>query len=311
MKKGVVYAGSCYIAWGLLPVFWKALHTVPAFEIVAHRIVWSLLVVLVLLAYRRKWRWLGAALHNRRIMLTYTTSACMLTVNWLLYIWAVNAGYVIETSLGYFINPLVSVFLGVLFLRERLRLGQVLALAVACCGVGYLTLSYGRIPWIALTIAGSFGIYGLLRKTAPLASLEGLTLETLLLFLPALAYLGYLTGVGQAALGHAPLLTNVLLVSAGVVTAIPLLLFAAGAKLISMTTLGILQFVNPTLQFFLGVFVYHEALSSSQLVGFAFIWAALVLYLIEGRLVGRGLGRRTRTAGNSVDQMSVSRHPID
>ncbi|MBA3946559.1 MAG: EamA family transporter RarD [Herpetosiphonaceae bacterium] len=295
MKKGVVYAGSCYIAWGLLPFFWKALHNVPALEIVAHRIVWSLLVVLGLLAYRHQWHWLGAALRNRRIMLTYATSACMLTVNWLVYIWAVNAGYVVETSLGYFINPLVSVLLGVLFLRERLRLGQVLALAVACCGVGYLTLSYGRIPWIALTIAGSFGIYGLLRKTAALESLEGLTLETLLLFLPALVYLVYLTWVGHAALGHGPVLTNALLVLAGVVTAIPLLLFAAGARLISMTTLGILQFVNPTLQFFLGVFVYHEALSSSQLVGFAFIWVALVLYLIEGRFAGRRIGSRPRT----------------
>ncbi len=297
MKKGVVYAGSCYIAWGLLPVFWKALHNVPALEIVAHRMVWSLLVVLGLLAYRRQWRWLGNALRNRRIVLTYAVSACMLTVNWLVYIWAVNAGYVVETSLGYFINPLVSVLLGVAFLRERLRLGQALALAVACFGVGYLTLSYGRIPWIALAIAGSFGIYGLLRKTSPLESLEGLTLETLLLFLPAMAYLFYLIVTGHAALGHAPILTDVLLVLAGVVTAIPLLLFGAGARLISMTTLGILQFVNPTLQFLLGVFVYHETLSSSQLVGYAFIWVSLVLYLIEGSFAGRAIGRRTRSAG--------------
>ena len=211
MQKGGLYAASAYVLWGVLPLFWKSFHGVPALEILAHRMVWSLGIVLVLLALQGHWKWLPSALRDRRILLTFLTTAVVLSINWFVYIWAVNHGHVLEASLGYFINPLVSVLLGVLFLRERPRLWQTVAIVVALSGVLYLTLTHGSVPWIALALAFSFGIYGLLRKTASLNSLEGLTMETLLLFLPALAYLLWLGINGQGAFGTAGTTTTALL----------------------------------------------------------------------------------------------------
>ena len=265
MHKGIVYAASAYTLWGLLPLFWKALHGVPALEILAHRMVWSLVVVLLLLAVQHHWRWIPAVLRNGRIVLTFAASALLLTLNWFIYIWAVNAGHVVEASLGYFINPLVNVLLGLLFLNERLRFRQLVAIAVALGGVVVLTVSYGVVPWIALTLAGSFGLYGLLRKTAALSSLEGLTLETLLLFLPALVYLLYLEANGTAAFGHTSTTTSLLLAAGGVATAFPLLLFAAAARRITLTLLGILQYIAPSMQFLLGVLVYDEPFDGMRL----------------------------------------------
>lgn len=292
MRKGGIYAASSYILWGVLPLFWKALHGVPALEILAHRMVWSLLVVLVLLTYQGHWSWIGGALRDRRILLTFMTTAVVLSINWFVYIWAVNHGHVIETSLGYFINPLVNVLLGVLFLRERPRLGQSLAILVALCGVLYLTFTFGAVPWISLALAFSFGLYGLLRKTASLNSLEGLTLETLLLFLPALAYLLWLAISGRGAFGTAGLTTTALLAAAGIPTALPLLLFAAGARRITLTALGILQYIAPTIQFGLGVLLYHEPLTAARLVGFVLIWVACALYTAESIYHSRVLPRR-------------------
>jgi chloramphenicol-sensitive protein RarD len=291
MNKGIFYAAGAYIAWGLLPIFWKALHNLPALEILAHRIAWGLLVALLLVAYRGRWQWLGAAARSKRTLLTFATSALLLSLNWFVYIWAVNAGYIVETSLGYFINPLVNVLLGVLFLKERLRVGQGVAVAVALGGVLYLTAQYGTLPWIALALAGSFGGYGLLRKTAALGSLEGFTLETLLLFAPALVYLLYRESIGAAAFGHASAVTSLLLACAGIVTAVPLLLFAAGARRITLISLGVLQYIAPTIQFFLGVVVYGEALSMRRLIGFCLIWLALAIYTLEGVLRGGGVAQ--------------------
>ena len=284
MNKGVFYGVGAYLLWGLLPIFWKSLHDVPALEILAHRMVWSLAFVVVLLAAQGHWRWLMPVLRNGRVLLTFTVSALLLSLNWFIYIWAVNAGYIVETSLGYFINPLLNVLLGTLFLKERLRLGQLAAIVVAVIGVLYLTLQYGSLPWIALTLAGSFGVYGLLRKTATLNSLEGLTLETLVLFPPALAYLVYLELVGSAAFGHVSLTTTLLLIFGGVATALPLLLFASGARRITLTLMGILQYIAPTMQFLIGVFLYHEPLDRYRLIGFSLIWLALVIYSLEGVL---------------------------
>ncbi len=284
MNRGMVYAAGAYICWGLLPLFWKALETVPALEILAHRMVWSLLVVLVLLGYHRRWHWLREVVRDAQVLLRFLTTALLLTANWFVYIWAVNAGYVVEASLGYFINPLVNVLLGVAFLRERLRFWQAVAVIIALCGVVYLSLNYGALPWIALTLAGSFGLYGLMRKTAQLPSLEGLTLETLLLFLPALAYLLGLGAAGQGTFGRADAITSLLLVASGLATAVPLLLFAAGARLIPLSVLGILQYIAPTIQFLIGVTVYHEPLTWERLVGFCLIWLALAVYSIEGIL---------------------------
>ena len=261
--------------------YWKALHDVPSSQIVAHRLVWSLVFVGLVLTARRNWGWLGKAIRQPRVLLIFALSGTLLTVNWLVYIWGVNAGFIVETSLGYFINPLVNVLLGYVFLKERLRPMQWGALAVALAGVLYLTFSYGAFPWIALTLAFSFGLYGLIRKTAALNSAEGLFVETAVLFLPALGFLLFHELRGTGALGHVDGLTTLLLIGAGAVTSIPLILFAAGARRVTLTTLGLLQYIAPTMQFLIGVLVYGEPFGVGRVVGFGLIWAALVLYTAE------------------------------
>lgn len=282
MKKGALYAAGAYIVWGLLPIFWKALHGVPALEILSHRVVWACLLTLGLVAGLGLWRQLGAALRSPRTLLVYATSALLLSANWFIYIWAVNAGHIVESSLGYFINPLVNVLLGVIFLKERLRPAQMAAITVALAGVLFLTLLYGAPPWIALLLAVSFGLYGLIRKTASLDSLVGLTLETLLILPLALSFLVYQELAGVAAFPHAGLSTTLLLVGCGLVTAVPLLLFASGARQLTLTTLGLLQYIAPTIQLLLGVTLYGETLSPQRLVGFGLIWLALAIYSLEG-----------------------------
>jgi chloramphenicol-sensitive protein RarD len=303
MNRGILFGIAAYSLWGFLPLYWKALQEVPAGEILANRIVWSFVFVLILLSLQRKWRWLKPALGQRRVLITFTVTALLLAVNWFVYIWAVNAGFVIETSLGYFINPLVNVLLGVFFLRERLRKGQLAAITMAFGGVLYLTFSYGAFPWIALTLAFSFGFYGLLRKTAPLPAAEGLTLETALLTLPSLAVMLYLgrTGSGHFAAGDPRL--SLLLIGVGVITAVPLILFAAAAQRITLTNLGLLQYIAPTIQFLLGVFVFNEAFGREQLAGFALIWSALLVYSVESIWVGRRRRRDNRNYAyeNSLD----------
>jgi chloramphenicol-sensitive protein RarD len=295
VNKGVFYAVVAYVTWGLLPIFWKALQHVPALEILANRVVWALVVALALGVARGRPTWLGAALRSPRIVLTFLATASLLSLNWALYIWAVNTGHIVETSLGYFINPLVNVFLGVVFLRERLRLGQAAAIVLALAGVLFLTVTYGSPPWIALVLATSFGAYGLLRKTAPLNSLEGFTLETMIMIVPALAYLGWVEASVGGALFHAGPATTMLLVSSGLVTATPLLLFAAAARRVTMTTLGLLQYIAPSIQFFLGVAVYGETLSTERLFGFILVWVALAIYSVEGAVSG-GRAARARQA---------------
>ncbi len=282
MNKGIVYAASAYVLWGLLPLYWKALQVVPAMEILSHRIVWSMLFVGGILLIRHNWAWLRPALRQRRVVLVFTVSAILLAVNWYTYIWGVNHGFIVETSLGYFINPLVSVLLGYVFLKERLRIGQLAAILIAVAGVLYLAFSYGAVPWIALTLAFSFGTYGLLRKTASLNSAEGLFMETAVLFLPALGYLLVMESRGTAAFAHIDLRTTLLLIGAGAATSIPLLLFAAGARRITLTTLGLLQYIAPTLQFLIGVLIYNEDFGPSRVIGFSMIWTALLLYSLEG-----------------------------
>lgn len=282
MNKGVLYAIGAYLVWGFLPLYWHALYHVPALEILANRMVWSLGFVLLVLAYRRQWRWLSVVLRQKRTLLIYLLTATVLAVNWGVYIWAVNADHVVETSLGYFINPLISVLMGVLFLQERLRRGQWVAVALAAAGVLYLTLIYGRLPWIALVLAFSFGFYGLIRKQGPLGGLEGLTLETGWLFIPASVAIVYWQSQGMGALGTVDTATTFLLVFTGVATAVPLLWFGMAAKRIPLSTIGILQYIAPTFQFMLGVFWFHEPFDQAQLVGFLLIWAALAIYSGEG-----------------------------
>lgn len=281
MNKGFLYGLGAYLLWGLFPLYWKQLQTVPAAEILAHRMTWSLVFLVALLAFRTNWAWIRPALRDRRTVTTYLTAALLLAVNWGTYIWAVNSGFIVETSLGYFINPLVNVLLGYLFLGERLRRWQLAAIVLAAGGVVYLTFGYGRLPYIALVLAFSFGLYGLLKKRGTLNAIESLSFETALLFPLALAYLVVLQVRGDAAFGAVNVVTTLLLAGAGVATAVPLLLFAAGARRIPLATMGILQYTAPTIQFLIGVFVYNEAFTQAKLAGFALIWGALVIYSAE------------------------------
>ena len=287
MRKGVLAGAAAYTLWGLLPVYWKALQAVPALETLAHRTVWSLVFVLLLQAVLGRWEWLRQVRQQPRMLRIFLASTCLLAVNWLTYIWAVNAGHVVDSSLGYFITPLVNVLLGVLVLRERLRPWQGVAIGLAAASVLYLTLGLGSLPWIALVLAGSFGFYGLLRKTAPLGSLEGLSVETALLSLPALVYIVSLEAVGQGSFGHAGGATSLLLALTGVVTALPLLLFGWAARNTTLTNIGILQYIAPTFQFLLGLLVYHEPFSPARLVGFCGVWLALLIYTTEALLQER------------------------
>ena len=282
MKQGILAGILAYTLWGLLPGYWKAMQSVPPLEILCHRTIWSLLFVLLALAIRKQWAWIRQAWSSPRTLLISLTSACLLSLNWFTYIWAVNSGHVLDSSLGYFITPLVNVLLGVLFLRERLRTWQMIAFGLAAMGVLALTVGYGAFPWIALSLAFSFGLYGLLRKVSPLGSLEGLSLETGILSLLAVAYLAYQEGTGNASFGHNGAATTLLLAGSGVVTALPLLLFAFAARQVTLATVGILQYISPTLQFFLGVLVYGEPFTPARLLGFAPIWLALVIYSMDG-----------------------------
>jgi chloramphenicol-sensitive protein RarD len=280
VKKGILYGIGAYALWGFFPIYWKQLHHVPALQLLGHRIGWSFLLLAAMIWVRGEWPELRAAL-NKRTWGIYTIAAVLIGLNWLTYVWAVNAGYIVETSLGYFINPLFSVLMGVIFLRERLRPAQWVPVGVAAAGVVYLTFVYGRLPWIALALACTFGLYGLVKKLAPLGSLYGLTLETGILFIPAFLYLIFMERSGQGAFLHTGLLSDALMVGAGVVTTIPLLMFASAARSIPLTMVGILQYIAPTLQFLLGVFVYKEPFDHAHLLGFSIVWLALILFWVE------------------------------
>ena len=282
MNTGIVYASLAYLSWGLFPLYFRQVAAVPALEVVLHRTLWSLVFVLALLAVRRQWSWMREVLRQPRVLGAFALSALLLAANWLTYVWAVNNSHVVDASLGYFILPLVNVALGYVFLHERPRPGQWLAVTVAAAGVLWLTLLTGRLPWISLVLALSFGFYGLLRKVAVLGALEGLTLETVLLAPVTMAVLGVWAWQGQGALVQGDAATLGWLVLAGPVTAIPLLWFAAGARRIPLATMGILQYIAPSLQLALGVWLFHEAFDVSRLAGFVLIWAALLVYTLEG-----------------------------
>ncbi|MEB0134714.1 EamA family transporter RarD [Actimicrobium sp. CCC2.4] len=291
MRKGMLFAATAYVIWGLLPLYFKALQSIAPTQIMLHRMVWSLLFLLCVLAWRKQWSWLADAVRQPKVLATFLLSAVLLSTNWFTYIWAVNNGRIIDSSLGYFINPLVNVLLGYVVLGERLRGVQWLAVALAAAGVAWLTWITGQPPWIGLTLALSFGFYGLMRKTATLGPLEGLSLETLLLFPFALAALVWLTLHQQNAFLDAPTRSQWLLMAAGPITAVPLLLFAAGARRIPMATLGLLQYIGPSLQLALGVLLYNESFSGDRLIGFAAIWSALVVY--SGESVWRAWRNRS------------------
>lgn len=287
MNSGILYALGAYIAWGLLPIYWKSIQNVPALEILGHRIIWSVVFVGMLLYWQKDRSWIETLRGNRKLMGTLVLTALLLSNNWFFYIWAVNQGFVVETALGYFINPLISVVLGVLFFGETLRVWQWMAVAVACVGVLYLTFVYGQLPWIALILAFSFAFYGLLRKKARLASIPALGFETAVIVPIALIYIIVLEASGSGHLFSVNWQTTTLLLLAGVITAVPLLLFGAGANRINLSTIGILQYIAPTMQFFIGIYLYNEPFTQTRLIGFCIIWLALVVYAVDGLKNGR------------------------
>ena len=287
MNRGITYAAIAYVLWGLFPIYIKSLRPTPPEEIVACRMVGSLLFVLLVLAFTRHWGWIRQIAVQPRLIYRFVASALAITVNWGVFIWAINSGHVVESSLGYFINPLVNVFLGWAVLREQLRWGQWGAVALAAAGVGWLTWQSGALPWTGLALAFSFSTYGLLRKTASLGAVEGLALETTLLFPFAMSYLVWLAVHEQNSFINGTHTMRWLLGVTGPATAIPLMLFAAGARRIPFSQLGLLQYIGPTLQLLIGVWIYHEAFPFIRAIGYATIWLALVLYLIEGAWFSR------------------------
>ncbi|CAK4664778.1 unnamed protein product, partial [Aphanomyces euteiches] len=282
IDAGILNALLAYGIWGVFPIYWKQLQDVPAIQLSMHRIVWSLFMLLVYTLATKQWTEFSHAAFTWRNVATYTVSAIFIAANWLIFVWAVNAGYVVESSLGYFINPLITVLLGVVFFKEKLRMGQLAAIVVATAGVLVLAISYGKFPWISLTLAFTFAGYGYVKKKAPLTSMQGLTLETIILFLPALIYLIVEEARGEGAFLHVDAVSNVMIVGGGIVTVIPLLLFSTAAKQIPLTTLGVLQYTSPILQFLCGVLIYHESFSTTKLIGFIIVWVALAIFSVEG-----------------------------
>ena len=281
-RRGITYALTAYGLWGLMPLYVRMLRAVSSLQIVAHRIVWAALLLVLAMAASQRLAFLREVSRKPGVVWTFVASSAALSVNWLVYIWAVEQGRVVDASLGYFINPLLSVVLAVVVLKERLRPLQWLAVAIAALGVAWLTLLAQQVPWIGLTIAVSFATYGLLRKTAAMDALGGLTLETLLLSPVALGYLVYVSYIGRSAFLGGGLTRVALLLGTGPVTAIPLLAFAAGARRIPLSLVGILQYVAPTLQLAIGLVVFHESLPLAKLFGFGLIWLAVLLYALEG-----------------------------
>ncbi|WP_243697155.1 EamA family transporter RarD [Aeromicrobium phragmitis] len=280
-RGGLFYGVAAYVCWGLFPLYWPLLEPAGAFEVLAHRVVWSLVLCIGLLTVAHRWSAFGTIVRNPRQLLWLALASVVIAVNWGGFIWGVNNGHVIEVSLGYFINPLVTVLLGVVVLKEILRRAQWLALALGTIAVVVLTIDYGRPPWLALTVSGSFAVYGFLKKRANLGALEALGVETAILFPFALTFLLALQLRGDLAFGHAGAGNLALLMGTGVVTAIPLLLFGAAATRLNLSTIGLLQYLGPILQFILGLTVFGEQMGSARWFGFVLVWLALVVFTVD------------------------------
>ena len=285
-SRGLAHGVAAYCLWGLFPLYWKMLAHVPALQVLAHRIVWSCVILALLVEWRRRHGTPWPSLPPR-VVGAYALAAVLIGVNWFLYVWGVSAGLVLQTSLGYFINPLVSVVFGVILFRERLRRLQWVAVGVAALGMAYLALSVDGIPWVSLGLAASFASYGVVKKYAPLSALEGLTLETVILWVPAAVFLCLAGWRGTGVFLQYARVTDFLLVAGGLVTIVPLLLFASSIRLVPLSTVGILQYIAPSIQFLLGVLVYHEPFGRAELVGFSAVWIALVGFTIDGLWAAR------------------------
>jgi chloramphenicol-sensitive protein RarD len=291
-RSGLLAAIGAFLIWGLIPAYLRAIQLVPAGQVLAHRIVWCAVFVLAWLALRRELAALGAAFADRGVLLRLAATSLLISVNWLVYIWAINNRHVIDASLGYFINPLVSVLLGVVVLHERLNFAQKMAVAVAAGGVLYLTIVAGRPPWIALALAFSFGLYGLIRKVVAVEAVPGLAVETLLLTPLAGGYLVWCQAQGTSAFGQSSPAIDMMLILSGLVTALPLALFSFGARRIPLSTIGLIQYIGPTLQLLLGIMMFGEPFPAVRALGFALIWLALAVYIVDGLVRSRRVESR-------------------
>lgn len=284
-KLGVIYTTISYILWGFLPIYWKLVQQVPAGEILAHRIIWSFVFMLAIIMVLRKWQGLGRELvkifRNKKILVGISIASVVISTNWLLYIWAVNSDHVIQASLGYYINPLISILLGMLVLKEKLNIWQIISFLLAGLGVIYLTVNFGVFPWLSILLALSFGLYGLLKKMVDISPMFGLTIETMIVSPIAIIYLASRPSTANVSVAGIFSPTALLLFGAGVATAVPLLLFASGAKRIPLSMVGFLQYIAPTIMLIIGVFLYDEVFTSAHLVSFILIWTALAIYTLS------------------------------
>ncbi|WP_282606614.1 EamA family transporter RarD [Pelagibius sp. Alg239-R121] len=286
-RSGAAYALGAFFLWGISPLYFKAVDEIPIFEVLAHRVLWSVIFLFLLLTVSRRWAALRQALCEPRTLYMLMLSTLVVSVNWFFFIWAITTDRVLESSLGYYINPLVNVLLGTLFLRERLTKWQIVAVGLAAVGVLNLAVQVGTMPWVSLLLASTFGIYGLIRKTIKVESVDGLFVETSMVLPIALGYLAYQAINGQGAIGAIDLRTDLLLIAAGLVTAIPLIWFTCGARRLNYSTVGLFQYLAPTCQFFLAVLVFGEAFTWAHLVTFSCIWTALAIYSAQSWLIAR------------------------
>ena len=291
-KLGLIYGVSAYVLWGLFPLYWPLLQPANALEIVSHRAVWTMVFCIVVLALTHALKSTLATFKRPKVAIKLLTTTILISINWLVYIWATNNNHVVEASLGYYINPLIIIAFGVILLKEKMRPLQWAAVSIATIGVVVLTVDYGRLPWVALALALSWGTYGLVKKQLGLGALEGLAIETMIAFIPYCGYLIFIGAKGEGQFGNGTVLT-ILLFSAGAITAIPLLLFNGSTNRLPYSTIGLLQYITPTIQFSIGVWVNHEAMPTARWVGFIFIWLALIT--LAGDLVKSG-----RTVDNSI-----------
>ena len=291
-KLGLVYGLGAYVLWGLFPLYWPLLKPATSTEIVSHRAVWTMVFCFIILAITKSLKTTLATFKRPKVAAKLFTASILVSINWLIYIWATNNGHVVEASLGYYINPLIAIAFGIILLKERMRLMQWVSVSIATIGVLVLTIDYGRLPWIAFGVALSWGTYGLIKKQLNLGAVEGLAIETLIAFIPYCVYLVFLGSNGEGQFGQGVSLT-ILLISAGAVTAIPLLLFNASTTRLPLTTIGLLQYITPTLTFIIGVWVNHEVMSTARWIGFVIIWIALFVLAYD-------LVRSGRAVNNSI-----------